>query len=192
VEILIIIISSLILLGFTRFGVRAVRTADGRFRLILRAGFLRFNLLKLLEKKDTKDVLEPLVGVLKKKQKKEKLFTAETALRAARPVIRSLLKGIRVDKLILRLDIAGSDDPFDAALLHGGVWAAWGMVRPVITRNLRVKKERVDIKLDFKLEKTNWEADVAFTISLGRSLAVAFSAARAILKPNKRKGEIYG
>jgi hypothetical protein len=176
-----IIILSLLLLGFTRFGIRAVRTADGRSRVILRAGFLRINLLKQLNKAKIKK--ETAKKAIKPKEKK---LTPETLLRMVKPVISSLHKGVRVDKLILRLDIAGEDDPCGAALMYGRMWAVWGMLRPVLTENLRVRKERVDIRLDFELERTGWEGEIALTISLGRSLAVALAAVKAMQdKPRK-------
>jgi hypothetical protein len=177
-----IIISSLLLLGFTRFGIRAVRTAGGRSRVILRAGFLRIDLLKQISKAKRKKEARK-----REKKPKESKLPMNTLLRAAGPVLRSLRKGIRVDRFILSLTVAGGDDPCDAAMMYGRLCAAWGILRPVIAENLRVRKERVDIRLDFELEKTRWEGEIALTISLGRSLAVLLSGVLAAIKPISKK-----
>jgi hypothetical protein len=182
-----IIISSLLLLGFTRFGIRAVRTDDGCFRVILRAGFVRIDLTKQFLKRQGKKIKEP-EEPKKEKKPKEKKLTLKVLLRAVKPVLSSLRKGVRVDRIILRLNIAGGEDPCQAALLYGRLWAVWGMLRPILTENLRVRRERVEIGLDFDLSKTHWEGEIALTISLGRSLAVLLSAVGAIIKqPTPKK-----
>ena len=182
-EILIIVISSLLLLGYTRFGVRAVRTSDGRYKVILRAGFLRINLTKRLLKEKEKP----------KKAKKAKVKEKRDwglLLRMVKPALGALRAGVRVDKLILRVTVAGGDDPCDAALMYGRLWMAWGMLRPVITENLRVKKERVGIGLDFDRDKTHWEGELVLTISLGRSIGVLLATAMAMMKQTKTTGKV--
>jgi hypothetical protein len=100
--------------------------------------------------------------------------------------MRSLRRGIRIDRIILKLRVAGGDEPCDAAILYGRLQTAWGMLRPLITENLRVGKERVELGLDFNLEKTHWEGELAVTISAGRALAVMLAALTALMKDRKR------
>jgi len=174
-----IIILSLLLLGFTRFGVRAARRADGSARVILRAGFIRVDLLKQIRRQKKKSTAV-------KKDKKERKRMVEILLRTWRPILRSLRKGVRVDRLILNLALAGGDDPCAAAITYGRLWAVWGILRPALTENLRVRKERVDMRLDFELEKTVWDGEIALTISLGRSIAALLTVLYAAVKPKKQ------
>ncbi|MDR0325598.1 MAG: DUF2953 domain-containing protein [Oscillospiraceae bacterium] len=180
-----IILSALLLLGFTRFGIRAKRTADGKFRLILRAGFLRIDLVKYQQKAKRKKKPDKPV-----KKEKEAVETRETLSRdilwrlfsERAPILRSLRRGVRIDRMELNLTVAGGDDPCDAAILYWRLHMAWGILRPLIHENLRVKKQRVEIGLNFDIDKTRWEGEFAMTFSLGRSLAVLFAVMRAAMK----------
>jgi hypothetical protein len=170
-------------LGYTRFGVRAVRTSDGRYKVVLRAGFLRINLTRRLLSEEGKP------KKTRKAKKKEKRDWAPF-LRAVKPALSALRAGVRVDKLIFRVTVGGGNDPCDAALMYGRLWMAWGMLRPVITENLRVKKERAEIGLDFDRDKTRWEGELALTISLGRSIGVLLSVIMAMMKQTKTTGKV--
>ena len=175
-----IIFLSLTLLGFTRVGVRAERRPDGRSRVILRAGVLRFDLGKLLQKsrKTGKG----------RKAAKGRALNPMDYLGVLGPVLRALLRGVRVDKLLGNLTIAGADDPCDAALLFGRLHMVWGALRSVLLGCVRVKRERVRIAMDFELDKTRWDGEVCVTISLGRSFAVLLSAAWAVINNKTKEG----
>ena len=181
-----IILSISLLLGFTRFGVRVRRAPDGRFRLILRAGFLRIDLMKWQERakrKVKKDKPE------KDKAQKEPKRTGKEMLEMLRgmamPTFRSLRRGIRVDRMIFRFTVAGGNDPCNAAMLYGRLHIIWGVLRPVLNETLRIKKQRVELGLDFDLGKIGWDVDFAVSISLGRSLAVLLTALTAIMRQRK-------
>ena len=176
-----IILSIALLLGFTRVGFRAARTPDGETRVILRAGVFRIDLMKLLAKGKRKGRKEKP----EKAREEETRFTRErlSMMRgAAMPVLRSLRRGVRIDRLHLRLTVAGGDDPCGAAILYGRLHMAWGMLRPLLEENLRVRKRRVEIGLDFDLASIRWDGDVAVTISVGRSLAALLAALGAALR----------
>ncbi|MDR0293053.1 MAG: DUF2953 domain-containing protein [Oscillospiraceae bacterium] len=175
-----IILSVLLLLGFTRFGFRAARTADGGTRVILRAGPFRIDLLKRLQKAKREKAREP-----EKKEKEAKpgrKISYGRLAGIAKSVLRSVRRGVRVDRLRLRMTVAGGNDPCDAALLYGRLHMAWGTLRPLLTGAFRVKRQRVEIALDFDLDRTRWEGELAVTISLGRSIAVLFAALGAAVR----------
>jgi hypothetical protein len=167
------------LLGFARFGIRAARKTDGRIRLILRIGFLRINLWKRLGKEKEKPK--------KPKKKRELPVASEDLPSISIPVLRSLRRGIRIDRLRLNLTVAGEEDPCAAAQLYGRLHMGWGILYPLLSENLRIKKPRVVLGLDFELDKTRWEGDIAVTISLGRIIAVLFAALGALARQRKRK-----
>ena len=178
-----IVLLILLLLGFTRFGVRAARTADGETRVILRAGVLRIDLIKWLEKAKRKDKKEkPEKASKVGKRSAQELLSMLRG--AAKPVLRSLRRGVRVDRMYLRLTVAGGNDPCAAALLYGRLHMAWGMLRPLLEESLRIKKRRVEIGLCFDLEEIRWEGEMAVTISVGRSLAALLAALGAVMNQN--------
>jgi hypothetical protein len=172
--ILAIILSAILLLGFTRLRLRAVRTADGKIRAFIRVGFLRFNLLKAQKKR---------------KAEKKPMFRPETVeeLRGkGKPLLRALMRAIRIDRMALRLALAGSDDPFGAALMYGKINIVWGILRPLMLENLWVKREHMEFGLDFNAEKTRWEGELAASISIGRIITVLGVMIKA--ETNKKGG----
>jgi hypothetical protein len=177
-----IIIAAVILLGFTRFGIRAAGASGGKKRVILRAGFLRINLLKRIEKRKAK--------VKPKKKKKtagRSLASASKQLSGTvTPALRALRKAVRIDRMRLKLYIGGGNDPCAAALLSGRLNIVWGAVYPVLNETLRIKRHDVRIGADFDLDKTRWEGDFTASISLGRLLAVSAVIIRAYIKHSKR------
>jgi len=177
-----IILLVLILLGFTRFGFCVSRAAGEKARLVLRAGPFRLDLLKLINRIKAKPK--------KKKPEKEKKLMipsipAKALPGAVTPVLRSLRKGIRIDRLTLRVTVAGEEDPCAAALTYGRLHMVWGFLRPMICENLRIKKQRVEFGLDFDNSKTQWEGDLTVTISLGRSIAVFCTILGVFIKARK-------
>jgi hypothetical protein len=149
--------------------------------LTLRAGPLRIDLLKLIDKAKKPKKEKP------GKEKKPAIpqISLKALPGAAKPLMNSLRKGIRVDRFILRLTLAGEDDPCSAALTYGKLHIVWGVLNPVMNEYMRVKKQRVDIGLDFDKSKTKWEGDIAVSISLGRSVLVSCVAFKALLNARK-------
>jgi hypothetical protein len=177
------------MIGFTRFGLRAVRKPDGSFRLTLRAGPLRIDLIKWLNKAKRKEVKIPEAPGKKPEEEpkapdKDRL---KPLLAMIRPILASLRKALRVDRMMLKLIIAGEDDPCAAALSYGRLHIAWGLLRPLLKENLRIKKQRVEIGIDFKRDKTHWEGELAVTISAGRVLGVLLTALKAFLQERRNR-----
>ena len=98
---------------------------------------------------------------------------------------------LRVDRLELKLVLAG-DDPCGLATNYGRAWAGLGNLLPRLERFLVIKKRDIDIACDFTAAATTVYARLELTITLGRLLAAvfvfAFRALVEFLKIIKRKG----
>ncbi|MCL1807655.1 MAG: DUF2953 domain-containing protein [Oscillospiraceae bacterium] len=179
----IIVVSCIYLLGFIRFGVRAKRSRDGQTKVIVRAGIFRFDLTKRLQKSK-----KPKPEKIKKDKEPSGFKDPKTLLRMVKPVMRSLRKGLRIDRMNLKLILGGSEDPYSAAMMYGRLNMAWGVLRPLINQTFRVKKQNVEIGLNFEQDRTQWEGELYLTMSLGRSFAVLFAALGAMMRnPSSQK-----
>ncbi len=186
-----IILAVLLLIGFTRVGVRASRTPDGKTRLILRAGILRIDLLNKIQKaKDKpKKPEKPKKEIEPEKEKPAKRFTLQDIpffIENGKKLLRTLRRGIRIDRLILRVTFGGND-PCDTAMNFARSQMALGVLRPAVTNTLRVKKQDLAVALDFDIEKIQWCGDFAVTVSIGRVFLIGFSMLGFMLKIAKRK-----
>ena len=79
---------------------------------------------------------------------------------------------LRVDRLELKLILAG-DDPCDLAMNYGRTWAAVGNLFPLLERIFVIKKRDVEVECDFTAEDTAVIARLDLTITLGRILILA-------------------
>ncbi len=170
--------AALLLIGFTRVGVRVTRPAGGSARAMLRLGPLRLNLFKLLKR-------EEKTGPPKeKKPGKEKRISPREIpeiLKAVRPLLGAAVRAVRIDRLYFALTL-GSGDPCDDALLYGRLHTAWGALRPALREVMRVKKEDVRLTLDFQSKERVWSTDVSVTISVGRALGIGGTALYSVWK----------
>ncbi|MDR1669444.1 MAG: DUF2953 domain-containing protein [Oscillospiraceae bacterium] len=184
-----VILAVLLLLGFTRVGIRAAHTADGKTRLTLRAGLLRFNLLKIFERAKEKPE-KPKKPGKEPKPKEEGLRFSPADIpfffQNGGKSLRTLRKSIRIDRLILRVTFGGID-PCDTAMIYARSHMALGVLRPAVLRHLRVKKQEISVGVDFDLDKTRWSGDFAVTVSIGRLFLISFSLLRLLLKLTRRK-----
>ena len=99
---------------------------------------------------------------------------------------------LRLNHLYLRLILASSD-PCDLAVNYGKTWAAVGNLLPVLEKLFVIKKRDVEVECDFTASETLVIARLDFTITLGRTLALAvFYGIRALKEfltiQKKRKG----
>jgi hypothetical protein len=181
----VVILACLLMLGFVRFGIRAAGTAGGKFKLRLRAGFLRFDVMKLIEKYEDKHEKSKRKKAGKTKKRPLPAAAIKALPGAASPVLRTLRKGLRVDRLCLKLTLTGQNDPCAAALMYGRLHMVCGIVMPLIEENFRVRKRRVEIGLSFEEDKTLWEADMAVSISAARLTAVMLVFVSSLIKIRK-------
>ncbi len=113
-------------------------------------------------------------------------------VKVALDLLNSFRKKLRVDRLELKLILAG-EDPCDLAVNYGKVWAAVGNLMPRLERFLIIKKRDVEVECDFETSEVLVIAHVDLTITLGRLLGLlAVYGFRAIKEyitlQNKRKG----
>ena len=113
-------------------------------------------------------------------------------VRIALDFLGELRRKLRVDRLELKLILAG-DDPCDLAVNYGRAWAAVGNLFPLLERAFVIKKRDVEVECDFTSDETLVTARLDLTITLGRLLSLVarygIRALREYVKiKNSRKG----
>ena len=78
---------------------------------------------------------------------------------------------LRVNRLVLRLTLAG-DDPCDLAVNYGRAWAAVGNLLAALQRAFVIQKRDVEVQCDFLGEETKVVFAMDLTITLGRILGL--------------------
>lgn len=78
---------------------------------------------------------------------------------------------LRVNRLVLRLTLAG-DDPCDLAVNYGRAWAAAGNLLAAMQRVFVIQKRDVEVQCDFLGEETKVVFAMNLTITLGRILGL--------------------
>ena len=78
---------------------------------------------------------------------------------------------LRVNRLVLRLTLAG-DDPCDLAENYGRAWAAVGNLLAAMQRAFVIQKRDVEVQCDFLGEETKVVFAMDLTITLGRILGL--------------------
>ncbi len=105
--------------------------------------------------------------------------------RIALRFLNGLRKKLRVDRLTVRLTLAG-DDPCDLALNYGKANAALGNLLPLLERSLVIRKRDLRVECDFTAEETRLLADAKLTILLGRLLALFLRYGAAMIKEYRK------
>lgn len=78
---------------------------------------------------------------------------------------------LRVNRLVLRLTLAG-DDPCDLAVNYGRAWAAVGNLLAALERAFVIQKRDVEVQCDFLGEETKVVFAMDLTITLDRVLGL--------------------
>lgn len=78
---------------------------------------------------------------------------------------------LRVNRLVLRLTLAGND-PCDLAVNYGRAWAAVGNLLAALERAFVIQKRDVEVQCDFLGEETKVVFAMDLTITLGRVLGL--------------------
>ena len=78
---------------------------------------------------------------------------------------------LRVNRLVLRLTLAG-DDSCDLAVNYGRAWAAVGNLLAALKRAFVIQKRDVEVQCDFLGEETKVVFAMDLTITLGRVLGL--------------------
>lgn len=197
----LIALGILALLAVTPVGVNAGYNSDGVLLRII-AGPARITILpkkvKDRKKKEKtpkpkpKKAAKPAAGTGKKKEKGGSITDFLPLLQVVFDFLGEFRRKLRVNRLELKLILAGGD-PCDLAVNYGKACAAVGNLMPQLERFLVIKKRNVEVECDFTGSGTLIIARLDLTITIGRIVGMAVKyairALREYLKiTNKRKG----
>lgn len=183
----LIFLAILIGLGCVPLGVRLRYDEDGPLAAVLlgRLPIVLYPLpgwLKKLTSREKKDGEKKPKKEKPKKEKPPKDTIGEApqggSWKKFLPLVRLGLhflgdfrRKLRVNRLVLRLTLAG-DDPCDLAVNYGRAWAAVGNLLAAMQRAFVIQKRDVEVQCDFLGEETKVVFAMDLTITLGRILGL--------------------
>ena len=183
----LIFLAILIGLGCVPLGVRLRYDEDGPLAAVLlgRLPIVLYPLpgwLKKLTSREKKDGEKKPKKEKPKKEKPPKDTVGEGpqggSWKKFLPLVRMGLhflgdfrRKLRVNRLVLRLTLAG-DDPCDLAVNYGRAWAAVGNLLAALERAFVIQKRDVEVQCDFLGEETKVVFAMDLTITLGRVLGL--------------------
>ena len=183
----LIFLAILIGLGCVPLGVRLRYDEDGPLAAVLlgRLPIVLYPLpgwLKKLTSREKKDGEKKPKKERPKKEKPPKDTVGEApqggSWKKFLPLVRLGLhflgdfrRKLRVNRLVLRLTLAG-DDPCDLAVNYGRAWAAVGNLLAAMQRAFVIQKRDVEVQCDFLGEETKVVFAMDLTITLGRILGL--------------------
>ena len=183
----LIFLAILIGLGCVPLGVRLHYDEDGPLAAVLlgRLPIVLYPLpgwLKKLTSREKKDGEKKPKKEKPKKEKPPKDTVGEApqggSWKKFLPLVRLGLhflgdfrRKLRVNRLVLRLTLAG-DDPCDLAVTYGRAWAAVGNLLAAMQRAFVIQKRDVEVQCDFLGEETKVVFAMDLTITLGRILGL--------------------
>lgn len=183
----LIFLAILIGLGCVPLGVRLRYDEDGPLAAVLlgRLPIVLYPLpgwLKKLTSREKKDGEKKPKKEKPKKEKPPKDTVGEApqggSWKKFLPLVRLGLhflgdfrRKLRVNRLVLRLTLAG-DDPCDLAVNYGRAWAAVGNLLAAMQRAFVLQKRDVEVQCDFLGEETKVVFAMDLTITLGRILGL--------------------
>ena len=202
----LIFLAILIGLGCVPLGVRLRYDEDGPLAAVLlgRLPIVLYPLpgwLKKLTSREKKDGEKKPKKEKPKKEKPPKDTVGEApqggSWKKFLPLVRLGLhflgdfrRKLRVNRLVLRLTLAG-DDPCDLAVNYGRAWAAVGNLLAAMQRAFVIQKRDVEVQCDFLGEETKVVFAMDLTITLGRVLGLlvkyGIRAVKILLKMKNQK-----
>ena len=202
----LIFLAILIGLGCVPLGVRLRYDEDGPLAAVLlgRLPIVLYPLpgwLKKLTSREKKDGEKKPTKEKPKKEKPPKDTVGEGpqggSWKKFLPLVRLGLhflgdfrRKLRVNRLVLRLTLAG-DDPCDLAVNYGRAWAAVGNLLAAMQRAFVIQKRDVEVQCDFLGEETKVVFAMDLTITLGRVLGLlvkyGIRAVKILLKMKNQK-----
>ena len=191
-----------ILLAILPLGVSVIYNEDGPLVRVI-AGFVRIKVFPLKKKEKKAEKKKKKTKTKKKKSEKaasEKKPSSKGGsimdflplMKVAVDFLNGFRRKLRVNTLEMKLVLAGGD-PCDLGLHYGKAWEVLGNITPYLDRVFVFKKRDLDVTCDFEGSKTLIYVRLDLTITLGRLLALVFTAAFRALKVyleimKKRKG----
>lgn len=197
----LITLGVLILIGLIPVGV-GVRYREEVLKLKVSVAWIPIpiDLKKLMQKKEKptkkKEPIRPEdqpvnPNAPKKQEKKTSLQELLPLIRIAVQMLGALRRKLVVDRLELKLILAG-DDPCDLAILYGNTWAAVGNLMAQLENGLTIRRRDIQIECDFTADKTIAAGRLDLHLTFGRMLGLivtyGFKAVVQLLSAKKRKG----
>ena len=147
------------------------------------------------EKKKPKKETKSSSGKKKDKEKKKNGGNIKDFLplvEKALDLLDAFRKKLRVDRLEMKLVLAGSD-PADLAENYGKAWTVLGNMMPLLENVFVIKKRDLEVECDFLADNTLISARLDLTITVGRVILLLIVQGIPALKEfiklmNKRKG----
>lgn len=183
----LILLSILLLLMLLPVGIRGAYD-KGAVQLWLRIGPVTIRLLPRPQNREKQSKPEPVPAQEQapkasapepqapppapQEDEKKDLRQYLPLLRLLGDLLKDLRRKIRMDRLYVRLILAGGD-PCDLAVSYGRTWAAVGNLLPLLDQLFVIKKRDVEVACDFSAAKTILIARADVTILLGRLLGLA-------------------
>lgn len=190
--ILAVIVLLLVVISLIRLGGRAKYDADG-FRAYVLVGPVKVQLYPAKPKDEKKAKPQK-----EKKPKKERPVSEEKApgtlgrVMELLPVVGeaagALKRKIRIDHLTLSV-VWRAEDAASAAIGYGRANAFLGMIWPLIDNNFRVKKCDWNVDVDYEVQKPQFSADAAITITVGQLVAFVLHYGVRLLRNWNRSGK---
>jgi hypothetical protein len=180
-----------ILLFFTRVGFGVVYHPPEK-TLTLRFGFIRITIIDTRKKARVKKAQRKKKKMraekeVKKKGKSKGLYSF-VLIKDAIPVLKRLLRGIRIDKFEAVVTVA-DNDPADAAVRFGRCNAVWYTLQPHLSQ-FRIRRDSVRFILDYEKEKISYNGELVVSARMLRLIAAVFQLVYIYVKPqiiNRKK-----
>lgn len=178
------IVLLLLFIGCLRVGV-AVDYSESGFFVSVKVGPVKTQVIPAEKKKKRSE--KSVAEDVQKGKEKPKKSVGETLqmVRQYLPLIGEaagrLKRKIRIDHIFFHL-IWGNPDPASAALGYGAANAAMGMLWPLIDHNFRIKKQEINIYLDYERAVPAVSVKAQLTMTIGQLVAFAVGLGYKILK----------
>lgn len=191
--VLLIILAIITIVLVVPLGVRAAYFADV-FSLAARVACFNIRLYPRKPKKDKPE--KPKKPKKEKKPKKPKKRRPGDDIEAQKEEkLRKLLqlakiglnalgdfrRKLTVNSLTLHV-VSAADDPYDAAMLYGGLNSVLPVLLPLAESALNIQKSDIKTGVSFETTEPSVKFEIILTISLARIFGVAFAAGFAYLK----------
>lgn len=175
---LLIVLAALMLLLAVPVGV-VIRWEES-LTLKLKIGFLKLQLLPrkkpASEKKTARKGKSPAAPTKRagsKPTRQQILYSIDPIAALVADLLSRFRRGLRFDPLRIHVEVAG-EDPADTAVLYGKLYAAVAALMPALTEAVTVRRQDIQITLNF--DRTQWmvSADVGISMRLWHLIGILF------------------
>ncbi len=198
-KVLLVLLLLLFLLSLIRVGGVVEYSADG-LTVKARVGAFRFQVLPGRKKeKPPKEKAAPkkkkgseaAKAGAKPEEDKPKAGGPLRLVKAALPLVGeaagALKRRIRIDRLLLRLTLAGAEDAAGAAMNYGYANMLIGMIWPIFAYNFEVKDYHLHTAVDFQAREPTVWLRAAFSARVGQVVSFALRFGIKFFKSYQRE-----